>query len=142
MRILLDTNLLVSHLLHPEKESPVNQILEAIFQGELQLLLPEELVEELRRLVPRKEYLAKRISAQQVEEWAALLTQVAEVIPRITIEIPAVTRDPKDDYLVAYALVGRADYLVTGDRDLLALEQVEDVRIVTPRGFWETINQE
>jgi hypothetical protein len=46
-----------------------------------------------------------------------------------------VTRDPKDDYLIAYALVGAADYRVTGDRDLLVLGQVDDVKIVTPRAF-------
>ncbi len=47
----------------------------------------------------------------------------------------AVTRDPKDDYLLAYALVGKADYLVTGDEDLLELEQVDALKIVTAREF-------
>ena len=49
--------------------------------------------------------------------------------------MPSVTRDRKDDYLLAYAVVGRADYLVTGDRDLLVLGEVEGVRIVSPAGF-------
>jgi predicted nucleic acid-binding protein len=45
------------------------------------------------------------------------------------------TRDPKDDYLLTYALAGQADYLVTGDADLLVLGQVGTVRIVSPADF-------
>lgn len=45
------------------------------------------------------------------------------------------TRDPKDDYLIAYAVIGEADYLVTGDKDLLVLEQIAGVTIVTPARF-------
>lgn len=66
-----------------------------------------------------------------------VLSEVSEIVPRITTEIPAVTRDPKDDYLLAYALVGQVDYLVTGDRDLLVLGQVEHTKIVTARDFAE-----
>ena len=45
--------------------------------------------------------------------------------------MPRFSRDPKDDYLIAYAVVGEADFLVTGDKDLLVLRQIGDVRIVT-----------
>lgn len=44
-------------------------------------------------------------------------------------------RDPKDDYLIAHVPLGRADYPVTGDRDLLALGTVGQVRIVGPCEF-------
>jgi putative PIN family toxin of toxin-antitoxin system len=64
-----------------------------------------------------------------------LVSGLSETIPTIKEEIPAVTRDPKDDYLLAYALVGEADYLVTGDKDLLVLKQVDTVKIVTSREF-------
>lgn len=53
--------------------------------------------------------------------------------------VTALTRDPKDDYLLAYALVGQADYLVTGDHDLLALQHVGDTQIVTTSEFWEIL---
>ncbi len=139
MRVLLDTNVLISHLLSPQRKSPVHHILEAAFLGEIDLLFPKEVLDELRKKIPEKPYLAERISPQQAEELVALLSEISEDIPTITIEIPAVTRDAKDDYLIAYALVGRADYLVTGDTDLLILENVEDVEIVTPRQLWECI---
>ena len=64
-----------------------------------------------------------------------ILRAVGEPIPRITQPIPALTRDPKDDYLIAYALVGGADFLVTGDADLLVLKQIDSLKIVTAREF-------
>ena len=72
---------------------------------------------------------------------ADILKSVAQVIPRITKPIPAVTRAPKDDYLIAYALVGAVDYLITGGKDLLVLEQVGALRIVTPRAFLVVLNR-
>jgi uncharacterized protein len=50
-------------------------------------------------------------------------------------EIAAYSRDPKDDYLVAYGVVNEADYLITGDLDLLVLGQVGDLQIVNPAQF-------
>ena len=47
----------------------------------------------------------------------------------------------KDDYLLAYALVGSADYLATGDDDLPDLGEVEGVRIVSPSDFAEALRQ-
>ena len=45
---------------------------------------------------------------------------------------------PKDDYLLAYGLMGGADYLVTGDEDLLTLGDVEGLKIVSRRQGWAT----
>ncbi len=141
MRVLLDANLFVSYLLAPERESPSAQIIHAALLGTFTLLLPEALLDELVRAVARKPYLRERIRPEEMAQLADILKSVAEVIPRITEPIPAVTRDPKDDYLIAYALVGAADYLVTGDKDLLVLEQVGDLRIVTPRLFLAVLNR-
>lgn len=47
----------------------------------------------------------------------------------------AVTRGSNDDHLLAYAVVGEADYLVTGDKDLLVIQRVGDVKIITPVDF-------
>jgi len=86
------------------------------------------------------EDVCERIRPGEMAQLADILQSVAEVIPRITEPIPAVTRDPKDDYFIAYALVGEADYLVTGDKDLLVLEEVGTLRILTPRAFWGVLN--
>jgi predicted nucleic acid-binding protein len=49
--------------------------------------------------------------------------------------VPAVVRDPKDDYLIAHSVLEQVDYLVSGDKDLLVLGSVLGVRIVSPADF-------
>ncbi|MHB1355382.1 MAG: putative toxin-antitoxin system toxin component, PIN family [Anaerolineae bacterium] len=138
MRVLLDTNIVISYLLSPNRA--IARIVEEAILGSFNLLLPEDLLDELTKSVSIKRYLVNRITPEELRELVEILAQVSETIPRITMEIPAVTRDPKDDYLLAYALVGQADYLVTGDKDLLALAQIEGIRIVTAREFAEVLS--
>ena len=58
----------------------------------------------------QKPFLAKRIHTEQLKRFVSLLLEIGEVIPVNVEEIPAVTRDPKVDYLLAYAMVGEVDY--------------------------------
>lgn len=53
-------------------------------------------------------------------------------MPAVAQMLPQIGRDHKDDYLIAHAIIARADFLVTWDNDLLDLGTVEGVRIVTP----------
>lgn len=58
------------------------------------------------------------------------------LLPRITQSLPRITKDPTDDYLIAYAVLHQADYLLTGDKKhLLPLGQIGAVKIVTPAQF-------
>ncbi len=139
MRVLLDANILISYLLNKRADSPVTRVVEAGILGEFTLLLPEELVEEFTTKIPDKPYLAKRITTSEMVQFVAILSAHSETIPTITQTIPAVTRDPKDDYLLAYAVVGGADFLVTGDEDLLVLKQVQGVAICRPSEFVEQV---
>jgi len=134
-RVLFDTNILISYLLVPNPQSTIPSIVNAAFEGAYTLLVPGALLTELTGTVKARKHLAKRLSPEQAQEFAALLMSIAEPIAEIHESIPAVTRDPKDDYLLAYALLGRADYLVTGDDDLLVLREVEGVKIVRPAEF-------
>ena len=142
MRVLLDANVLISYLITPAQNSAITYIVEAGVTGEFELLVPEELLEEVRETIRTHEHLAHRIPPEAMSSFVDLVLEIAEVIPKITEPIPSLTRDPKDDYLIAYALIGRADCLVTGDRDLLVLEYIEPVRILTPYAFWELISSE
>jgi uncharacterized protein len=135
MRLLLDANILISYLLTGSADSPVTRIVEVCVLGKATLLLPEALLEELTSRIVDKPYLKRHIEADEIAHLATILRSVGEVIPRIESPIPAVTRDPKDDYLLAYAVVGRADYLITGDKDLLVLGQAVGVTICRPRDF-------
>ena len=141
MRVLLDANVFISYLLTPAQNSAVTRIVDAAVLGEFQLLMPEELFDELEETIRTHEHLARRIPEEVMRTFVDLVLEIAEVIPRITEPIPALTRDPEDDYLIVYALIGRAEYLVTGDRDLLVLERVESVDILTPNAFRELLSE-
>jgi uncharacterized protein len=135
MRVLLDANILISFLLSSRETSPIVKVVRAAVTGRYTLLLHEQILFEVTGKVAAKSYLVERITQAEVEALFNLLREVATTIPTIAEEIPPVTRDPKDDYLLAYAMVGQADYLVTGDEDLLALKEVGSLQIVTPRQF-------
>jgi putative PIN family toxin of toxin-antitoxin system len=134
-RVLIDTNVLVSYLLVPNPQGTIPSIIIAAFESKYTLLISETLLTELAKTIRGREHLAKRIHPEQAEEFIGVLRAIAELLTEISEPIPSVTRDPKDDYLLAYALLGRADYLVTGDDDLLVLKEVEGVRIVRPAEF-------
>lgn len=136
MRVLVDTNVLVSLLLKPSEPGAIRSIFHAFVADRFTLLLPEWLIDELKTTVLTKPRLSKRISADQLNSFTAQLRLMAEHIDEIDSPIAAVTRDPDDDYILAYALVGAADYLVTGDKDLLTLQgQITGLAIVTPAQF-------
>lgn len=138
MRVLIDTNVLISYLLRPAETGAVRMIIRGFLEDRFTLLVPEVLLQELEVTVLGKRRLAERILPDELDTFVAVLAEFGERVDAIQETIPAVTRDPKDDYLLAYALVGRADYLVTGDRDLLALRgQMPGVEILTPAQFAE-----
>ena len=133
LRAVVDTNILVSGLVSP-LGSPA-RIIHHWLQGDFLLLVSPVLLDELRRVLeyPR---ISNRLGWSPAERQRFLdrLTKLALLTPG-TLSLPGVTRDPKDDPVVACAVEGRADYIVSGDRDLLALRIYQGVRIVTPCEF-------
>jgi putative PIN family toxin of toxin-antitoxin system len=139
MRVLADTNIFISYLLSPRKDSFVTLLLEKIAEGKVTLLLPEALLSEIDKTIRRKPKLLEVITETVLESFLTLLQAISEEIPLITQEIPTVTRDPKDDYLIAYAVIGKADYLISVDKDLLVLGEVEGVKMVHSGEFRQVL---
>jgi putative PIN family toxin of toxin-antitoxin system len=135
MRVLVDTNLFIAYLLKPRSESFIRILLDAVAEGIVTLLLPEALLDEIGDTIRRKPYLISRIHEDRLILFLQLLKTVGEEIPLISEKIPAITRDPNDDYLIAYAVVGQADYLISGDNDLLVLEKIGALNIVNSGQF-------
>lgn len=140
MKVLFDTNVLISYLLTPNKGT-VTTIVEAGFEEKYQLLLPNEVITELKKKIAEKSYLSEKISKSSIQKFINALLTIAEVVSPITEPIPKVGRDFKDDYLLAYAIVGNADYLVTGDRDLLILKRIHKIKIVSPSKFLSVLKR-
>ena len=141
MRAFLDTNIFISYLLGAGANSAVARVVEAGVLGDYTLLVSKSLLAELSEAVKRKPYLAQRITAEDLTIFIELILQVAEATPEIYDPIPAVVRDAKDDYILAHALLARADYLVTGDNDLLVLKRVDTMEILTPAAFAAKLEQ-
>lgn len=136
MRVLIDTNVFISYLLSPHSAGVIQGIFRAWAEGRFTLLLPELLLDEIMVTVTGKPHLRKKTSSEELKEFLDIIRILGEVISKVAEPIPKVTRDPKDDYLLAYALVGAADYLITGDEDLLALnQQIQEMTILSPREF-------
>jgi len=135
LRALLDANLFNSFLLNARSASPAVRLVEAALAGRFLLLFPDDVAAEILRRTVTKPYLRQRIPRSFADRLIVDLRAVAIPHPAPPIQPAAVSRDPNDDYLVAHALAAGADYLVSGDKDLLVLGRVDGVRIVTPADF-------
>jgi hypothetical protein len=135
VRVLLDANLFISYLLLPHGRNHPTVCVAAALRGQFTLLVPGAVLHELAVRIPAKRWLADRIEISDIQALVGALLAVGELLPEIDAALPAVSRDRKDDYLLAYAVVGGADYLVTGDQDLLDLGAVEGVTIIRPADF-------
>ncbi len=142
MRALIDTNLLIANLLSPTPAtSSTGVVFQCALEGRLTLLFPVGVTEELDRWLVEDAGLVKRIARTDADELLAILNSVAEPIPHLPEPYPEVGRDRKDDFLIAHAIVSNADYLVTWDKDLLDLQEVEGLRIVTPPEFLRLLRE-
>lgn len=134
MRVVLDTNILLSAMLSP-RGAPA-QIIDAWKRNLFTLALCPELLAELRDVAQRPFFQA-RLRAGIVERLAASLRDLA-VCYR---DLPSVSGAPddKDNFLLALADVAQADVLVTGDKGLLSLKHHKSTRIVTPANLLEAL---
>lgn len=135
MRALVDPNVFISFLLKPESATPPGQIFKAALFRRFTLLLPNSVVEEFSRAIATKPYLNERIDQNDFDAFLVNLLAVAERSEILHNKPAALVRDVKDDYLLAHAVLERADYIVSGDHDLQALRDVFPIRIVTPAEF-------
>lgn len=137
LRVVLDTNVIVSALLSP-RGTP-GRILERLIEGAFELIVSPILLDELKRSLgyPRvKRYL--RLSADELETLLAQLETIADTVQGV-VELSAELRDRQDLPVLAAAVEGRADYVVTGDKDLLVLAEFDGIAIVLPKAFLEVL---
>jgi putative PIN family toxin of toxin-antitoxin system len=131
VRLVVDTNILISALL--AGTSLPARLIVLWREGRFDLLTSAEQLDELRRVTryPKiRERLAPALAGRLINEIRDLALLLAD-LPTVTA-----SPDPYDNYLLAMAASGAADFLVTGDkRDLLALGLFEGTKIITVRDF-------
>lgn len=127
LRVVLDTNVFVSALFG---KGPPARLYDAFKEGRFCLVSSHTLIAELADVLLRPEL---GIPAVDVKTAFRILRRRALILrPRVRV---TACRDPKDDRVLECAVAGGAEVLVTGDRDLLALDPFRGIRIVTPSAF-------
>ena len=130
MRILLDTNVLASAFGTRGLCADVLRV--ALSDHEL--MVPEVVLDELRRVL-QKQFKVPRLLVQEIES----LLREHHVIPKPESPGPVRLRDKSDEWIVASAIDGRADIIVSGDKDLLAVGDTAPIPVLSPRQFWDSI---
>jgi uncharacterized protein len=129
VRAVVDNNLFVSGLLWGDKPG---RLFGAVATGRLQIFLSDALVAELREVLQRRKFAARLALKGLTPE--IVLTQVqtaARIIHAPPIPLPPLLRDADDLPVLACAVSAEVDVIITGDKDLLALNPFEGIPIIT-----------
>jgi uncharacterized protein len=135
MRLVLDTNVLVSAILSPNSVSA-----KVLNWGEDNgiILYSAATLTELLSVLRRSKF-AKYIDSDDIEGLAVRINTAwfpVEILKEVKL-----CRDTKDDKFIEVALNGNASHLVTGDADLLVLHPIQNIPVINPRTFWDEITK-
>ena len=133
LKLIIDTNLWVSFIIS-NKQSLLDQFL---FTGDTRLLFSTELITEIRQTII-KPRLKKYFETNALEEMFSTFEPFIDLIE--VVSIVTICRDPKDNFLLALAKDGKADYILTGDKDLLELKKFGRTKIKTITTFIDEAN--
>ena len=131
MRVVLDTGILIAALI--TKDTPPDQIYQAWRKQRFELVTSEWQLDEFRRVsrYPKLRKYLQPIEAANLVNGLRYQALLLEELPDVDL-----SKDPDDNPLLAMAIAGEVDYLISGDkRDVLSLKKVGKTRIITARRF-------
>ena len=132
LRIVPDTNILISAFIVEGNEY---RLIEKCFKREILLITSADVIDEFKEVALRPKF---GFTEEEVGDFVNALIEAAEVVmPKE--KVSSVCRDPDDNKLLATALEGKADYIISGDKDLLTLKRFRNVRVVTAAEFLRNI---
>ena len=123
-KLILDTNIWISFLISKN----LTAIDDLISNGKIKLIFSTELIEEFLTVAKRPKF-KKYFSESNLKDLLELFDNYGKLI-KVKIRITE-CRDPKDNFLLSLAVESKADYLVTGDSDLLILKKIKKTRIIS-----------
>jgi uncharacterized protein len=132
IKVIFDTNVWISFLIGKKLANIKNYLK----NSSITIIVTDELLGEIVD-VTNREKLQKYFSKTDVTELINLLTTHAENIAIISTHF--INRDPKDNFLLDLIDASQADYLITGDKDLLELNPFKTAKIITPSDFEKEI---
>ncbi len=133
IRVIFDINVWISFLIGKR----LAFIKSFIVDGKFTIVFTDQLLEEIRE-VTRRERLKKYFPQESVKELIDLLQTIGKNVKIRPTHF--INRDPKDNFLLDLIDFSKADYLVTGDKDLLLHNPFKTAIIFTPSNFEATFN--
>lgn len=130
MRVVLDTNVIVAGF---AARGLCAEVFEVCLENH-SIILSDYILAEVQEKLDLK----IRLPQNYINEIIAYLRETGEVVHPEALPLP-VCRDSDDDAVIGTALAGNADFIITGDGDLLVLGKFKKIEIVTPRVFWERL---
>lgn len=128
MRVVFDTNVLVAAFL---TEGVCSKLLMRARKGDFDLLLSTDIIRELDRVLGKK----LSLTQSEISDVHAVLLEAVKEVQEKTEPIEPVCRDADDDRILACARQAHAEYIVTGDDDLLVIKTYAGTQILAPRDF-------
>ncbi len=133
MRIVVDTNIIISGIFFGEKP---RDLLQKCFSGTLQMVCSEDIFIEYKEIIERLTIKTGRNIGREIEP---LLIANLEFIENRYSD--SYSRDPDDDKFINCARSGGIEYIISGDEDLLVLKEVERIKIVGVAEFLENMRK-
>jgi putative PIN family toxin of toxin-antitoxin system len=128
VRAVFDTNVLIAAFL---TEGLCSGLLIRARKQAFNLVLCDDIIREFEGVLSRK----FKLASADISEILSIVSEAASEIIHKLGPIPNICRDPNDDMIIACAIDAAADYIVTGDEDLLILKRYKDIVIINPRNF-------
>ncbi|ODS36521.1 MAG: putative toxin-antitoxin system toxin component, PIN family [Candidatus Altiarchaeales archaeon WOR_SM1_86-2] len=134
MKIVVDTNTLISALGWGGNEY---RLIEKCMLGEVTLVLSLDILKEFKGVAKRDKF---GFTGEDIDEFVDALVRAC-IITQPDIKLDVVGRDPKDNMILGCGVSGNAEYIASGDNDLLYLEEYEGIRIVRTKRMLELIEE-
>lgn len=135
MRVVLDANVLLSGLV--TGTSTPQRIVQLWSDDQFDLVASDHILDGVERAL-LKPYWQRRLDLTQIQDRLTRLRRIVDVVSP-TDDVHGVAEDDEDDLVLATAVAAEADYLVTGDKYLLDIEEFRGIRIVSPRAFLDEV---
>ncbi|MBF0478807.1 MAG: putative toxin-antitoxin system toxin component, PIN family [Candidatus Omnitrophica bacterium] len=128
MKVVLDTNVLISAIIFGGKS---RDILEMAISGKIKLAISQDILKELAEVLIDKKFQSPASFVQQIIHE---LFEISELVI-VTSKINVIKNDPDDNRILECAVGAEADYIVSGDKDLLTLKHFGKIKILSPSDF-------
>jgi putative PIN family toxin of toxin-antitoxin system len=133
MKLVLDTNIFISAFYW---DGNSQQVINRIIEGLDELYITNEIVNEIADVMGRPKFKTK---PEIIERYIRTIEKIGKKV-FITGTIKGICRDKDDDVIIECGLLSSADYLITGDSDLLVIHEYQQMKIITIKDFIDIIS--